>query len=90
MVNFRSHYFGRGSKACGIISNFPNAHGFKVASLQDNQSLSGAHSKGRSTAWALNRVLRRKTALLTACDIRMLLPWIQTSHQVADGLSRMM
>jgi len=75
-------------KLCAILSTFPNAHGYKVASLQDNMSVSGAHAKGRSTAWALNRILRRKTALLTACSLRLFLPWVQTELQTADKLSR--
>jgi hypothetical protein len=75
-------------KLCSILSNFPKAQGFKVGSLQDNMSVAGAHAKGRSTAWALNRILRRKAALTTASAIRMFLPWVQTTLQMADELSR--
>ena len=75
-------------KLCQITSVSQRARNLKIVALQDNMAVSGAHAKGRSTAWPLNYILRRKTALLLALSSRLLLPWIETTKQVADYLSR--
>ena len=77
-------------KVCQIMSVCPECRNFKVISLQDNWAVSGSHSKGRSTSWPLNFIHRKKTALLLSMSSRLMLPWIETSKQVADYLSRIL
>jgi hypothetical protein len=61
----------------------------KILSLQDNQSVSGAFLKGRSPAPSMNYLCRKKTARTLAAAWRLLLPWVETTRQVADYLSRL-
>jgi hypothetical protein len=64
--------------------------GFRIpmCSLQDNQPVSGASHKGRSPSPSLNYVLRRKASRTLAFAIRLVLPWVETTLQPADWLSR--
>jgi len=66
----------------------PAAWHHVVACLEDNEAWSAACAKGRSPAFLLNRLLRRRTALQLASNIHLLLPWVDTAHQPADRLSR--
>ena len=77
-------------KLCQIMAVCPECRNFKVISLQDNWAVSGSHSKGRSNSWPLNFIHRKKTALLLSMSSRLMLPWIETSKQVADYLSRIL
>ena len=63
-------------------------HRKKLFSLQDNMPCSCSFTKGRSPAFALNTLIRKKAALCMGTEIALLLPWVQTTLQVADGLSR--
>ena len=56
--------------------------------LMDNEAWSSATFKGRSPKYALNRLLQKRAALTTACEIDFLLPWIDTHRQPSDALSR--
>ena len=60
-----------------------------VLSLMDNEAWSSATMKGRSAHHAINLLLRRLAALCESCEIDMLLPWMDTLRQPADGLSRL-
>ena len=64
-------------------------HNTFVISLQDNQPICGAFTKGRSPAWHLLRLCRQKAASVLAANLRLLLPWVQTSLQPADYDSRL-
>jgi len=76
------------NKALCVISTFKESRDHKLISLQDNRPVSGASAKGRSSSFPLNRSLRRRAALLLACSIRLMMPWVESSRQPADGLSR--
>ena len=58
-------------------------------SLQDNAAVSGAFAKGRSSAVALNYLLRKRSAVALAFELTLYLPWVQTEHMPADWLSRL-
>ena len=72
-----------------VAAAHPKSHGHLFCSLQDNMAVSGATRKGRSTAVALNFLLRRRAGVSMASAIRMLYPWVQTSVMPADALSRL-
>jgi hypothetical protein len=77
------------TKLAHLLASFPSAHGLKVITLQDNMPVAGANTKGRSTSWALNRVLRRKASATLTAAMRMYLPWIESDKQPADESSRL-
>ena len=60
-----------------------------VLSLQDNMATSGAFTKGRSAAPSLNFLARQRGATAVAADLGVMLPWVQTSLQPADEISRL-
>ena len=60
-----------------------------VFSLQDNAPCSSSMTKGRSPSWALNYVLRRKSAACLVGNFRLLLPWVESKKQPSDALSRL-
>ena len=67
-----------------------SAHCSKVLSMQDNMSVLGCFTKGRSPAPSLNLLARQRAAAALFGDIRVVLPWVQTAKQAADGASRML
>ena len=71
-----------------LLASVKEAHGHRVGSLQDNSLVSGASSKGRSPSPALNYLARVKVASSLAADLQTLLPWVQTTRQTADAISR--
>jgi hypothetical protein len=73
------------AEACSMI---PICHNKVVFALQDNMACAGSMNKGRSCAWALNRAIRRKSALALACCLRFVMPWVETALMPADELSR--
>jgi hypothetical protein len=77
------------TKLAHLLAAFPSAHSSKVITLQDNMPVAGASSKGRSTSWSLNRVLRRKSAATLAAAMRLFMPWIESDKQPADKSSRL-
>ena len=66
----------------------PSAHGKRHIGLCDNMGWSAATAKGRSPAFALNQLLRRRTSLIIATDMQVLHPWVDTHRMPADSLSR--
>ena len=70
------------------LALLPNAHDFRVLSLEDNAPWGHAAAKGRSPAIGLNYLLRRKCALSIASQIILILPWVQSCDMPADELSR--
>ena len=70
------------------LASCPAAHGHKAASLQDNTAVSGSFSKGRSAAPALNYLARQRAGSSLASGVQVLLPWVESARQPADGLSR--
>ena len=75
-------------KMLNVLLQAPITHGQFVINFEDNMPVSGAFSKGRSAVWAFNMLCRRKAALVLAGGYRLLLPWVETSLQPADQLSR--
>jgi len=59
------------------------------ASLCDNFPWVGATNKGRSPAHQVNQLLRRRTALETSRDMKVIHPWTDTKQMPADFLSRL-
>ena len=72
-----------------LLASFPEAHGHRIVSLEDNSSVGGAWTKGRSPSPALNFILRRRAAYSLAARLVQWLPWVQTDHMPADWLSRL-
>ena len=76
-------------KLTRLLGSVDACHGFKVASLQDNMATSGAFSKGRSCAPALNYLARQRGATAIAANLVIMLPWVPTSIQPADEICRL-
>jgi len=82
---------GEGRGAMVLMQRLANAalaHGKRFASLGDNMPWCGMSSKGRSPAFRLNRLLRKRGALTIAADISLTHPWVDTLRMPADWLSR--
>ena len=71
-----------------VLASHVCVHRHKFLALEDNMSTAGAWTKGRSSSPLLNYLLRRKSASLLAAEIQLLLPWVETTLQPADELSR--
>ena len=78
------------NKYVNILSTFKGARDSKLIGLQDNSSVSGASAKGRSTAYPLNRSIRKRASLLLATSLRIIMPWVESAKQPADSASRKM
>ena len=76
------------NKLCGILSSLPQGRGHWIISLQDNKPVCGSSSKGRSSSFPLNRVLRKRAALMFAAALKVFMPWVESAKQPADSLSR--
>ena len=70
------------------LAMWPGLHGRSYFTLQDNYPTACAMAKGRSPAFALNRVLRQKAGVCIAARLRLFLPWTESAKQPADELSR--
>ena len=70
------------------LASWPGLHGKSYFSLQDNYPTACAMAKGRSPAFAFNRVLRQKAGVCIAARLRLFLPWTESAKQPADELSR--
>lgn len=71
-----------------LLARCPGAHRHKVISLEDNKPCQGASAKGRSSAPALNFLLRKKAANCVASQLAFILPWTASQLMPADELSR--
>ena len=71
------------------IASWPQLRDSWVISLQDNKPTACSMAKGRSPSFALNRILRQKSAVCLAGGIRLFLPWVESCKQPADHLSRL-
>jgi hypothetical protein len=71
-----------------ILAREPGAFRHKFLSLQDNMPCAGAFAKGRSVAVSLNHLMRRKASSCLAACLQSYLPWVESSKQPADHLSR--
>lgn len=61
---------------------------FRRMVLIDNQAALGVIAKGRSSSRAMMAPLRRISALLVAGNVRLVLGWVRTDWNPADGPSR--
>lgn len=75
-------------KLVRLLSNWPAFFRTAVFSLQDNRPAAGALGKGRSPTFWLNRLLRMKSSICIACQIRLMLPWVESENMPADEISR--
>ena len=81
---------GKGKAALKVLARLavlPGARRSKALSLDDNMALAGAAAKGRPTAGPVNFSLRR-CALLSASEIEMHLPWVETERRSPRMASR--
>ena len=62
--------------------------GFRRMILVDNQAALGVLAKGRSSSRAMTAHLRRVSAILLASNCRLVLAWVRTDWNPADGPSR--
>jgi len=67
----------------------PGWHRRTILSLEDNRAVAGALGKGRSPSGPVNHICRQVCAAVLAAGNRLLLPWVETSRQMADGASRL-
>ena len=77
-------------KLLNIVLQDPQQHGTYIINLEDNAAISGSFMKGRSAIWALNFLCRKKAALCLSSGSLLMLPWVETSLQPADCLSRIL
>eukprot|EP00435_Cladocopium_sp_Y103_P021060 s3166_g5.t1 len=63
-------------------------HSHKTLLLVDNASVVGILAKGRTTAATLRQPLRRIAAILVATSSRLVVAWIKSEWNPADGPSR--
>ena len=75
-------------KVLQVASIIPQLHSTTIANLEDDMGVSGAFAKGRSSVWSVNYLCRKRAALTLATAIYLHLPWVETSLQPADALSR--
>jgi len=71
-----------------MLARNQEAHGHQVLNLEDNMVAAYSFAKGRSSTHPLNFLLRRRCALCLASNLRILLPWLETDLEPADGISR--
>ena len=71
-----------------ILVKLPWTRDSRCLCLEDNQTVVGAWSKGRSSSWSLNQLLRRRAALELTSAVEVLLSWIGTQRMPLDRLSR--
>ena len=62
--------------------------GCRFIHLSDSQVVAGVVTKGRSSSWRLNRVVRRLGGLLLGCHGYCVVGWDKTAENPADGPSR--
>jgi hypothetical protein len=62
-------------------------HSF-LFNFEDNMAVSGSFNKGRSSTHSLNYLCRKRAAWCLVTAMRLVLPWVETVLQPADGLSR--
>lgn len=70
------------------VASNPKCHDHAVFTLQDNRPTACSMTKGRSPSFALNRILRQRTAVCLAARLRHFLPWVESEKQPADESSR--
>ena len=71
------------------LAAWPALQDHFLFSLQDNRPTACSMMKGRSPSFALNRILRQKSALCLAGGLRLGLPWVESAKQPADKASRL-
>ena len=62
---------------------------YEVLMLTDNAAVAGLVVRGRAARFDLNLSLRRLAAMSAIMDLAVRAPWIDTSHQPADGGTRL-
>ena len=70
------------------LGAIPNAHGGRFVSLNDILPWTGCTAKGRSPAFRISSLLRKRAAIVIAADLQVLHPWVDTLHMPADEASR--
>jgi hypothetical protein len=70
------------------LCRLPIAEGVDFIDLSDNLVTVGIWRHGRSSVYSLNQICRRRAAHEGAFGTRLLMTWIDTLHQPADGGTR--
>ena len=71
-----------------VLARSPECRHLRVLLLSDSTVAIGAMSKGRSSSFPLNRLLRRRMALEAAGGFTTTLRWVTSKVMPADRLSR--
>ena len=71
-----------------ITSRLPLVRGTRIVDLCGSQVATHAFAKGRSHAYAVKRLLRKRASLEIVADVSLLVGWVSTKVQPADRLSR--
>ena len=72
-----------------IISQFSALHNKTHINLEYKQPILASFAKGRSPAVGLNYLLRKRAGICAACNVQIMLPWIETSRMPVDEISRL-
>ena len=60
----------------------------RILLMVDNTTVLNILAKGRTSSSLLKPTLRRTAALLLACSLRLVLAWVKSDYNLADGPSR--
>ena len=71
-----------------IAAKIPQFRRARMLALEDNQAVKGSWAKGRSAAWPLNQILRRRAAIEGGSSIELATAWVGTLRMPLDKLSR--
>ena len=82
-------YEGRAaSRWLYFLIRIPEAARSRLYTLTDNLPSAGAFVKGRSPAWALNSLCRRRCSLEVTSGVSQVIGWEPSSRMPMDALSR--
>jgi hypothetical protein len=70
------------------LSKSPSNFNKKSLLLVDNSSVVGILTKGRTSSFSLRQPLRRLAAILVATSSRLIVAWVKSEWNPADGPSR--
>jgi len=77
-----------GLTAARWVSTSPSAFGSRVLLLSDSAVACAIISKGRSSSYSLLRVMRLLSSVILAFNLQVLVRWVPSCNNPADGPSR--
>lgn len=66
----------------------PDRRSVRVVFMVDSMVVLGAVAKGRSSVWSINQLLRRSAGISLFWGTKVMMRFVRTSHNCADGPSR--